>query len=71
MSAYTNDSRVHKVSEDLFRVLVDGDRFTVFTDLDDRWLIQPPVVAKCTRVWSNDSFGSADDAIRELIGEPQ
>jgi hypothetical protein len=58
VSTFDNDSRVHKVGEDMFRVFVDGDRFTVFTDLDGSWLAQPPLDCdKCARVSLTTGLG--------------
>lgn len=71
MSAYDNDPRVRKVGQDAFYVTccpsldeapagrvmrVSGGRFEAATEPDRL---------------DNPTFGTADDAIRSLIGDPQ
>lgn len=69
MNAYANDARVQKVGRDLYLVNVvhSGEHnMTVYVDHSGWWAAD-----RGLEDYRQGPFGSADDAIKSLIGDPR
>lgn len=87
MSAYDNDPRVRKVNAGYYSVTAPGGPFNVsIWDDPDAWSVGPAIGSELFRNaglrsredadrWAEETttgpFGTADEAIRSLIGDPR